>query len=110
MHFGRRLWHGLVDLDYLKRIPATEIKIDQTFVGAITRSHSDRLMVRSTIQLVHSLGHVVVAEGVEDQATIDALLAMGCDYAQGFFIGRPIPAEDILRSLGTKQISRAQRA
>lgn len=100
---------GLSTLDYLKKIPATEIKIDQTFVGAITRSQSDRLMVRSTIQLVHSLGHAVVAEGVEDQATIDALVAMGCDYAQGFFIGRPMPAENILRSLGTKQISRAQR-
>lgn len=94
---------GLSTLEYLKKIPATEIKIDQTFVGAITRSHSDRLMVRSTIQLVHSLGHVVVAEGVEDQATIDALRAMGCDYAQGFFIGRPMTLDAIEQSLGTRR-------
>ena len=92
---------GLSTLEYLKKIPATEIKIDQTFVGAITRSHSDRLMVRSTIQLVHSLGHVVVAEGVEDQATIDALSGMGCDFAQGFFIGRPATLDKLAEKLGT---------
>ena len=92
---------GLSTLEYLKKIPATEIKIDQSFVGAITRSYSDRLMVNSTIQLVHSLGHFVVAEGVEDQATLDALAEMGCDYAQGFFIGRPVPFETIADSLVT---------
>jgi EAL domain-containing protein (putative c-di-GMP-specific phosphodiesterase class I) len=92
---------GLSTLEYLKKIPATEIKIDQSFVTAVTRSHSDRLMVHSTIQLVHSLGHVVVAEGVETHATLDALRSMGCDFAQGFLIGRPVTLDAIANSLGT---------
>lgn len=81
---------GLSTLEYLKKIPATEIKIDQSFIAAVTKSHSDRLMVHSTIQLAHSLGRIVVAEGVEDKATLDALIALGCDHAQGFHIGRPM--------------------
>ena len=91
---------GLSTLEYLKKIPATEIKIDQSFIAAVTKSHSDRLMVHSTIQLVHSLGHKVVAEGVEDLATLDALTEMGCDYAQGYFISRPVTLQavnDLLR-------------
>jgi EAL domain-containing protein (putative c-di-GMP-specific phosphodiesterase class I)/CHASE2 domain-containing sensor protein len=70
---------GHSTLDYLKRIPATEIKIDRSFVSAITRSPSDRLLVNSTIQLAHSLGQTVVAEGVEDQETLNSLTAMSCD-------------------------------
>jgi EAL domain-containing protein (putative c-di-GMP-specific phosphodiesterase class I) len=81
---------GLSTLDYLKRIPATEIKIDKSFVQSLGRSQSDKLLVNSTIQLAHSLGHKVVAEGVEEQETLDALVAMGCDVAQGYLIGRPV--------------------
>ena len=84
---------GLSTLDYLKRIPATEIKIDKSFVQSLGRSQSDKLLVNSTIQLAHSLGHKVVAEGVEEQETLDALIAMGCDVAQGYLIGRPMPFE-----------------
>ncbi len=80
---------GLSTLEYLKKIPAIEIKIDQSFIAAVTRSHSDRLMVHSTVQLAHSLGRIVVAEGVEDAATLNALKVLGCDHAQGFHIGRP---------------------
>lgn len=90
---------GLSTLDYLKRIPATEIKIDQSFVQAIDRSHSDRLMVHSTIQLAHSLGQKVVAEGVERRETLDMLAQMGCDMAQGFFIGRPMVLYELERRL-----------
>jgi diguanylate cyclase len=81
---------GLSTLDYLKRIPATEIKIDKSFIQSIDRSHSDRVMVLSTIRLAHSLGQKVVAEGVERQETLDQLTIMGCDMAQGYFIGRPM--------------------
>jgi EAL domain-containing protein (putative c-di-GMP-specific phosphodiesterase class I)/CHASE2 domain-containing sensor protein len=81
---------GLSTLDYLKRIPATEIKIDKSFVQSLGRSQSDKLLVNSTIQLAHSLGHKVVAEGVEEQETLDALIALGCDVAQGYLIGRPV--------------------
>lgn len=90
---------GLSTLDYLKRIPATEIKIDKSFVQSLGRSQSDTLLVNSTIQLAHSLGHIVVAEGVEDQATLDALTAMGCDVAQGYLIGRPVPFDALKKQL-----------
>lgn len=80
---------GLSTLDYLKRIPASEIKIDKSFIQAIDRSSSDRLMVQSTIQLAHSLGQRVVAEGVEQDETLQMLVSMGCDVAQGYLLGRP---------------------
>jgi EAL domain-containing protein (putative c-di-GMP-specific phosphodiesterase class I)/CHASE2 domain-containing sensor protein len=81
---------GLSTLDYLKRIPATEIKIDKSFVQSLGRSQSDKLLVNSTIQLAHALGHKVVAEGVEEEDTLEALKGMGCDVAQGYLIGRPM--------------------
>jgi EAL domain-containing protein (putative c-di-GMP-specific phosphodiesterase class I)/CHASE2 domain-containing sensor protein len=81
---------GLSTLDYIKRLPASEIKIDKSFVQAVGKSQSDRLMVHSTIQLAHSLGHKVVAEGVEDLATFETLAAMGCDIVQGFYFAKPM--------------------
>jgi EAL domain-containing protein (putative c-di-GMP-specific phosphodiesterase class I) len=90
---------GLSTLDYLKRIPATEIKIDKSFIQAIEKSHSDRLLVQSTIQLAHSLGQKVVAEGVEDSGTLKTLERMGCDLAQGYLIGRPVNFRTLLKQL-----------
>jgi EAL domain-containing protein (putative c-di-GMP-specific phosphodiesterase class I) len=94
---------GLSTLEYLKRIPATEIKIDRSFVQAIERSHSDRLLVNSTIQLAHSLGQKVVAEGVEEAEALETLAQMGCDVAQGYLIGRPMTFRAITRQLLTEQ-------
>jgi diguanylate cyclase len=91
---------GLSTLDYLKKIPATEIKIDKSFIQAIVKNHSDKLLVHSTIQLAHSLGQKVVAEGVEDSETLQALERMGCDLAQGFLIGRPMNFRSLLKQLG----------
>jgi EAL domain-containing protein (putative c-di-GMP-specific phosphodiesterase class I)/CHASE2 domain-containing sensor protein len=90
---------GLSTLDYLKKIPAGEIKIDRSFVQAMHRSEGDRVIVNSTIQLAHSLGRKVVAEGVEDRETLYTLSLMGCDLAQGFFIGRPMPLRSLARHL-----------
>jgi len=90
---------GLSTLDYMKRIPASEIKIDKSFIDAIDKSRSDRLMVHSTIQLAHSLGQKVVAEGVERAETLEVLAAMGCDIAQGYLVGHPLPFEALERSL-----------
>ncbi|MDB5714162.1 MAG: diguanylate phosphodiesterase [Sphingomonadales bacterium] len=81
---------GFSTLEYFRKIPATEIKIDKSFVSSIDRNNSDRLMVNSTIQLAHQLGRKVVAEGVETEDTLNALAAMGCDLAQGYLIGRPM--------------------
>ncbi|HET7708194.1 MAG TPA: EAL domain-containing protein [Sphingomicrobium sp.] len=98
---------GLSTLDYLKKIPASEIKIDQSFVKAMLDNRSDRLMVQSTIGLAHSLGRKVVAEGVERRETLDALIEMGCDIAQGFIIGRPMSVESLLKRISPRRKSSA---
>jgi diguanylate cyclase (GGDEF)-like protein len=84
---------GYSSMSYLKRLPVDELKVDRAFVGAMLEHSDDEVIVRSVIDLGHNLGLTVVAEGVEDQATRDALSAMGCDIAQGYFTGRPMPAE-----------------
>lgn len=98
---------GFSTLEALKKIPATEIKIDMSFVRMIDRSHSDRLMVNSTIQLAHSLGRSVVAEGVETADILYALEAMGCDQVQGYLIGRPMRLRDLIKQLPSKITSTA---
>lgn len=90
---------GQSTLEYLKKIPASEIKIDQSFVKGIADNRSDRLMVQSTIGLAHSLGRKVVAEGVEQRDVLDLLAEMECDIAQGFAIGRPMSLDSLLRRL-----------
>jgi EAL domain-containing protein (putative c-di-GMP-specific phosphodiesterase class I)/CHASE2 domain-containing sensor protein len=90
---------GLSTLDYLKKIPAGEIKIDQSFVKAMCDNRSDRVMVQSTIALAHSLGRRVVAEGVEQAEILEALTEMKCDFAQGFIIGRPMSLESLVKRM-----------
>lgn len=90
---------GLSTLDYLKKIPASEIKIDRSFVQSMLSGGSDLLMVNSTIQLAHSLGHVVVAEGVETDEVLARLTELQCDIAQGYRIGRPMTFQDLARRL-----------
>ena len=92
---------GLSTLDYLKKIPANEIKIDQSFVKGIVDNRSDRLMVQSTIGLAHSLGRKVVAEGVEHRDILDLLIEMGCDIAQGFAVGRPMSLDSLTKRLAS---------
>ncbi len=94
---------GLSTLEYLKKIPASEIKIDQSFVKGIVDNRSDRLMVQSTIGLAHSLGRQVVAEGVEQHDILDLLIEMGCDIAQGFAIGRPMSLESLSKRIATER-------
>ena len=92
---------GLSTLDYLKKIPANEIKIDQSFVKGMADNRSDRLMVQSTIGLAHSLGRKVVAEGVEQRAILDLLVEMECDVAQGYAIGRPMSLESLAKRIAS---------
>ena len=82
---------GYSSLAYLKRLPVDELKIDKSFVAHIASDNSDAAIVRSTIGLAHDLGLAVVAEGIEDEATLDYLTGLGCDVAQGYFISRPLP-------------------
>ena len=88
---------GQSTLDYLKKIPANEIKIDQSFVKGIVDNRSDRLMVQSTIGLAHSLGRKVVAEGVEHRDILETLVELECDIAQGFAVGRPMSLEALAK-------------
>ncbi|MAK61205.1 MAG: hypothetical protein CMK09_09530 [Ponticaulis sp.] len=86
---------GLSSLSYLKQIPAHELKIDKAFVLAMTEGSSDALLVKSTIDLAHTLGLRVVAEGVETNEVLGLLGLMGADIAQGYHISRPIPLSDM---------------
>ncbi|HEY8433595.1 MAG TPA: EAL domain-containing protein [Sphingomicrobium sp.] len=90
---------GQSTLEYLKKIPATELKIDQSFVKGIVDNRSDRLMVQSTIGLAHSLGRKVVAEGVEHRDILELLAEMECDIAQGFAVGRPMNIETLMKRI-----------
>ncbi|HEX6508453.1 MAG TPA: EAL domain-containing protein, partial [Chloroflexota bacterium] len=86
---------GYSSLGYLKRLPADQIKIDKSFVQDMASNEDDAFIVRSVIDLGHSLGLEVVAEGVEDQATWDMLAAMGCDLGQGYHLSRPLPSAQL---------------
>jgi diguanylate cyclase (GGDEF)-like protein/PAS domain S-box-containing protein len=81
---------GYSSLAYLQRLPVDDIKVDRSFVLNMLRNPSDAAIVRSTIELAHNLGLRCIAEGVEEQATLDRLRELGCDLAQGYFIGRPM--------------------
>jgi EAL domain-containing protein (putative c-di-GMP-specific phosphodiesterase class I) len=97
---------GFSSLGYLKNLPIGELKIDRSFVSEMMSEESDRIIVRSTINLGHDLGLKIVAEGVEDAATLIELSAMGCDLIQGYHISRPLPATDfhewMLRTAATR--------
>ncbi|MEP7184478.1 MAG: EAL domain-containing protein [Rhodanobacter sp.] len=82
---------------YLRHLPVTEIKIDQTFVKQLATDANDQIIVQSIVDLGHRLGYRVTAEGVEDQGALDYLTSIGCDHAQGYFISRALPAADLSR-------------
>ncbi|MBI1685298.1 putative bifunctional diguanylate cyclase/phosphodiesterase [Caulobacter hibisci] len=81
---------GLSSLAYLKQIPADELKIDKAFVMGMDGEAKDALLVKSTVDLAHSLGLKVVAEGVESREALAMLQVMGCDIAQGYHIAKPM--------------------
>ncbi len=96
---------GYTSLAYLRRLPINELKIDRTFVMDMLANASSDAIVASVIQLGHSLGFSVVAEGVEDTDTLAALGARGCDLAQGYHIARPMPLAEVsawLRARGPR--------
>ncbi|MES2674166.1 MAG: EAL domain-containing protein [Pseudomonadota bacterium] len=86
---------GYSSLAYLKKLPVQTLKIDIFFIRNMLNDPQDELIVDSTIRLAHSLNLKVVAEGVENEALVERLTAMGCDDAQGFHIGRPMPVAQI---------------
>src|SRR5262249_11449194 len=88
---------GYSSLAYLQRLPVSSLKIDKSFIGAMGAGDTDsETLVRSTPDLAHTLGLAVVAEGVETPQVYDELASLGCGYAQGYFISRPLPAEELV--------------
>ena len=85
---------GYSSLSHLRRLPLHALKIDVSFVRNMLSSAQDRVIVESTVGLAHNLGLTVVAEGIEDEATLAALRAMGCDEGQGYFIAPPMGAAE----------------
>lgn len=92
---------GYSSLAYLKQFPATELKIDRSFVFDMRHDTRSARVVRAIIDLGHQLDLHVVAEGVEDAETLEVLRALGCDRAQGYHIGRSAPAAHVLDRMST---------
>ena len=96
---------GYSSLAYLKRLPVQTIKIDRSFVMEMCEDASDATIVRSTIDLGRNLGLDIVAEGVESQEIWDALSERGCTLAQGYFIGKPMPADELVDLIAERTAS-----
>jgi diguanylate cyclase (GGDEF)-like protein len=86
---------GFSSLSYLKRLPVKEMKMDKSFVMKMASDENDAAIVRSTIELGHNLGLRVVAEGVENEGIWHQLTTLGCDLAQGYYLTRPVPANEL---------------
>jgi EAL domain-containing protein (putative c-di-GMP-specific phosphodiesterase class I) len=93
---------GYSSMQYLAQLPLDELKIDLSFVKAMLEAPQNAKIVRSLIELAHNLDLKVVAEGVESHAILEALTNLGCDHAQGYDVGRPTTADNLLELL-TKQ-------
>jgi diguanylate cyclase len=87
---------GYSSMAYLKSLPVHELKVDRSFVSQMTSSTRDAVIVRSTVDLGRNLGLRVVAEGVEDPPTWQELEALGCDAIQGYYVSRPVSADDLI--------------
>lgn len=88
---------GYSSLALLQRLSVHELKIDASFVAGMMRNEQDRVLVRSTVELAHNLGLVAVAEGIETEEQLERLRDIGCNFGQGYLLGPPVPAEELLR-------------
>lgn len=91
---------GQSNLEYIEKLPSSELKIDKKFVQHMATSDESRAVVRATIEIAHSLGKIVVAEGVEEQSVAATLLSMGCDHAQGYLFSPAIAMPELLAMMG----------
>jgi diguanylate cyclase (GGDEF)-like protein len=95
---------GYSSLAYVRHLPVSELKIDRSFVKGVAESHTDAMIVHSTIELAHSLNFKVVAEGVETEAVSDRLRELGCDLGQGYLYAKPLPREALYQWLDTETV------
>jgi EAL domain-containing protein (putative c-di-GMP-specific phosphodiesterase class I) len=93
---------GQTSLAYLAALPVDELKIDRAFISGVVADPTHAAIVRSVVQLGHSLGLQVVAEGVEDELTYARVAGLGADVVQGYLIARPMMASDFLPWLATR--------
>jgi FOG: EAL domain len=102
---------GYSSLAYLRRFPVDELKIDRSFIRDMADSTQSRGLVGAIIAMAHSLDLTVVAEGVEDEHQMSALIDLDCTHAQGFYFARPQPAHDLTTLLrrGIRLPSRSPR-
>ena len=100
---------GYSSLSYLRALPVDELKLDRSFVSHLTSDDEAAAIVRSTLQLALDLDITMVVEGVEDADTLAALRAWGCDVAQGYHIGRPMPADRFLAWVAEQPARRRRR-
>ena len=98
---------GYSSLSQLKHMPVSELKIDKAFILNLDTSNDDQIIVRSTLMLAKQFNLKVVAEGVENQASLDLLQQWGCHWIQGFFLSKPLPAADIQHWIANKPASLA---
>ncbi|MEA2134650.1 MAG: hypothetical protein QOC68_2559 [Solirubrobacteraceae bacterium] len=101
---------GQASLAHLKQLPLDEVKIDRAFVTSMADDDGDAVIVRSTIDLARNLGLEVVAEGVETESVLDALIELRCSSAQGFYLSRPLPAAELAAWLGNRPTNPRTRA
>jgi diguanylate cyclase (GGDEF)-like protein/PAS domain S-box-containing protein len=98
---------GYSSLHYMRELPIGVVKIDRSFITAIGRSSRDEAIIRSVVDLAHTLGLTVTAEGVETETQLSFVSEIGCDMAQGFLFGRPEPAEEFDIHCRTAQVATA---
>jgi EAL domain-containing protein (putative c-di-GMP-specific phosphodiesterase class I) len=97
---------GYASISYLHRFPASELKIDHSLVGSMQDDPHTARLVSAIINMARHLDLTTIAEGIEDQATEDLLAGMGCDFGQGYHLGRPEPAADFVRRFNAGTTSR----
>lgn len=97
---------GNATIDYLRYLPASEVKIDKVFVSTMETNKEDYLLVQSIIEMAHSLDRTVVAEGVETANVLEMLKTLRCDVIQGYYLSRPIPFRDLVEHISQPKVSR----
>ena len=94
---------GYSSLTVLKRFPFHTVKIDRSFIAPLPGSPDERTLVETIIFMAHNLGLKVVAEGVETEAQLDLLCELGCDWVQGYFVGKPLAVAQVDHGLALQE-------
>jgi EAL domain-containing protein (putative c-di-GMP-specific phosphodiesterase class I) len=96
---------GHSSISSLKRLPADALKIDKSFVRGLGESAEDTAIARMVIELAHTLGMEVIAEGVESWGQVSVLEEMGCDFGQGYHFAKPLPSNEVQTFLAEERSS-----